>query len=145
MRRLSRPKAPLWVYDRRSELMTRAFTLFGAARSSYVGAGRSRNPRISVSVNTGGGAGSKHVLDRLDRAINRGRVRRHLASADEVARDDGAVERRLDCVKVGIGAAGDPLGRRSERKPIAKRGCARCLFQQQRHEARFVLGEQPLA
>jgi hypothetical protein len=50
-------KARLWVYDRRLELVTRAFTLFGASRSSGRGGQRatsqhvvSRSPVILVEV-----------------------------------------------------------------------------------------------
>jgi len=39
-------KARLWVYDRRLELVTRAFTLFGAPRSS----GRERRRATSQHV-----------------------------------------------------------------------------------------------
>jgi len=50
VRRTISSKARLWVYDRRSELMTRAFTLFGATRSSPGDPGRSRIMRILVTA-----------------------------------------------------------------------------------------------
>ena len=52
MRRKISSKARLWVYDRRSELVTRAFTLFGAKRSSPNDPRRSRITRVLVIADT---------------------------------------------------------------------------------------------